>query len=165
MDSTLRKNYHMVGVDGSSTNTHFLANRRVLVFVLSLLTLLAPMFCYISSVDIYIASATWIYSLSSQDVFFFPIMFTIPLTMLRFLFAYQINRYYEGMTTRGKTLALGILADGPGFLLLLVMVITLLVPSLWVYIFYPTPLLFLSGALVLWRKPIPKPKTPWDGFS
>jgi hypothetical protein len=73
-----------------------------------------------------------------------------------------VHKYYEGSITRGKTLALGILADGPGFFMLLLMVTALLVPSLWLYLSIPTPLLFLSGTLILWRKPLPESKAPWN---
>lgn len=149
-----------------SDSIRILVNRRVVVLALSLLALFAPMFCYISSAAIYVFSATWIYIQSGHDVqLVFQIMLAIPITALRFVYVYQVHKYYEGSTTRGKTLALGILADGPGFFLFLVMVVALLDPSLWLYIFISTPLLFLSGTLILWRKPLPEPKTPWNGES
>ena len=137
-----------------------------MVIVLSMLALFAPMFCYFSGAAIYVFSAILIYIQSGYDIqIAFQIILAIPVTTLRFGYVYQVHRYYEGLTTRGKTLALGILADGPGFFLFLVMAVALLVPYLWVYIFIPTPLLFLSGSLILWRRPLPEPKTLWNGES
>ena len=154
----------MTGVVDSSGNIPMLVNRKVVVFVLSLLALFAPIFCYVSRMAIYVFSATWIYSQSGHDVqlAFTESMLLIPVTALRVVYVYQVHKYYEGSITRGKTLALGILADGPGFIMLLLMVTALLVPSLWLYLSIPTPLLFLSGTFILWRKPLPESKAPWN---
>jgi hypothetical protein len=155
----------MTRVDSSSASIRIVVNKRVVLFILSILSLFAPMFFYISSVDVYVFSAAWIYSLSGHGVLFFPIMFTIPLSMLRLLFVYQMYKYYEGSTTRRWTLVLAILADGPGFALFFVTLISLLTQAPWVYMFYPTPLLFLIGMFILWLRPLPEPRTPWNGLS
>ena len=156
----------MDGAGDSSANIPIIINRRVVVLVLSLLALFAPMFCYISQVAFYIFSATWVYIQSGYDVqFTSQIILMIPILALRLVYVYQVHRYYEGLTTRLRTLLLGILAEGPGVFMLFLMLIALLVPSLWLYFSIPTPLLFLSGILILWRRPLPEPKTPWNGVS
>jgi hypothetical protein len=154
----------MSEVDDSASNVPMLVNRKAVVLVLSLLALFAPIFCYFSRVAIYVFSATWIYSQSEHDVHlaFDEIMLLIPITALRVAYVYQVHKYYDGSITRKKTLPLGILADGPGFFMFLLMVVALLVPSLWLYVSIPTPLLFLSGSLILWRKPFPESKTPLE---
>ena len=155
----------MAEVHDSSDNIG-LVNRKVMVLVFSLLALFAPIFCYVSSVATYVFSATWIYSQSGHDVqFSYQILTMIPIVALRLVFVYQVHRYYEGSTTRQRTLVLGILAEGPSLFMLLLVLVAFLVPSIWLYLSIPTPLLLLSGTLLLWRKPFPEPKTPWNGVS
>jgi len=153
-----------MGVNDSSGDIPVIANKRAITLMLSLLALFAPIFCYISAAAIYIFSATWIYTQSGYGVHlaFDDILLLIPITTLRIAYVYQVNRYYEGVITRKKTLALGILADGPGFFMFLLMVVSLLFPSFWLYKSIPTPLLFLIGTLLLWRRPVPESKTPWN---
>jgi hypothetical protein len=154
----------MTGVDDSSGNIPILLKRRAVMLVLLLLALFAPIFCYVSRVAFYIFSATWIYSQSGHNIQLAleDFMILIPVTGLRVIYVYQVHKYYDGSMTRRKILLLGILADGPGFFMFSLMVIALLVPSLWLYISIPIPLLFLSGSLILWRKPLPESKTPWN---
>ena len=155
----------MTEVDDSSVTTAQV-NSKVVVFGLSLLALFAPIFCYISSAATYVFSATWIYSQSGHDVqFSYQILTMIPIVALRSVFVYQVHRYYEGSTTRLRTLIVGILAEGPSLFMILLMVLALLVPSIWLYFSIPTPLLLLGGTLLLWRRPLPEPKTPWNGMS
>ena len=155
----------MAEVDDSSVKIT-LVNRKVVVLVLSLLALFAPMFCYISSQATYVFSATWVYSQAGHDAqISSQILTMIPIVALRLVFIYQVHRYYEGSTTRLRTLVLGILAEGPSLFMLLLMVVALLVPSFWLYLSIPTPLLLLSATLLLWRRPLPEPKTPWNGVS
>ena len=153
-----------MGAKDSSSEIQVIANERSITLVLFLLALFAPIFCYISSVAIYVFSATWIYVQSGYEIrlVISDILLLIPISSLRIVYVYQMNRYYQGLTTRKKTLALGFLSDGPGFFMFFLMTISYLFPSIWLYKSIPTPLLFLFGTLILWRKPFPELTAPWD---
>jgi len=86
----------------------------------------------------------------------FQLTFTIPFLAFRLPFVYQVDRYYRRATTRRRALMLGVVADGPGLFMPLLMLATILFSlPIGLYLFIPTPVLLLAGALVMWLKPVP----------
>ncbi|MFQ5834115.1 MAG: hypothetical protein ACE5H4_15530 [Candidatus Thorarchaeota archaeon] len=93
----------------------------------------------------------------------FQLTFTAPFLAFLLLFVYQVDRYYRKATSRRLTLVLGVVADGPGFVMTLLMLATIPFSLLiGLYLFIPVPVLLLAGALVMWLRPVPEPVSPWD---
>ncbi len=89
-----------------------------------------------------------------------------PFVLLRLVPVSQIYRYYQGKTTRGRALIASIFGDGIYIFYFLFVLINPFRFGLFTLI-YPIPLSFqfLFCVVVLWRYPIPKPTTPWDGMK
>jgi hypothetical protein len=143
-------------------------DRRLVAIGLSALALLAPIFCYVSQVSVTIFAALWAYIDYGYGTHFgfvepFQLAFTGPFLALRLLFVYQVDRYYQGVTTRRRALVLGLVADGPGLFMALLMLATILLPlPIALYVFIPIPLLLMAGGIVMWLRPVPEPVSPWD---
>jgi len=87
-----------------------------------------------------------------------------PLVLLRLVPVSQIYRYYQGKTTRGRALIASIFGDGIYmFYFLFMLTFTYASGFILVMIPIPIPCQFLFCIIILWRYPIPKPATPWDG--
>ncbi|MFQ5832518.1 MAG: hypothetical protein ACE5H4_07440 [Candidatus Thorarchaeota archaeon] len=160
----------MVRTDDTSTEYHSVVNRRVVVIVLSALALFAPMLCYFSGTAINLLALTWRYIQFRDEVYFgildpLSSIFMMPVLIFRCAYVYQVYKYYQGATTRRRTLVLGIMSEGPGLLMFSLMVIALLFPSLlWLYLSVPTPLLLFAGAAIVLLRPVPELTSPWNGL-
>jgi len=87
-----------------------------------------------------------------------------PLILLRLVPVSQIYRYYQGKTTRRRALIASTFGEGIYMFYLLLMVIMTFASGLITIVLpIPIPFQFLFCSIVLWRYPIPKPTTPWDG--
>jgi hypothetical protein len=88
------------------------------------------------------------------------IWLTIPLCGFNFLFIRQVNRFFQGETSRDIVLMFGLLS------VLLPSVITI---TLWVsyglqFIITPIPIQFFIGLLLLYKFREPEVISPWKGF-
>ncbi len=84
----------------------------------------------------------------------------LPITFLRVVFVYQIYRYYQGRTTRGRTL----LAAAAGELQVTIMGLFFMsMPtfSLTVQFLVPTPIMFVAGLVMIKMAPTNQLSTPW----
>ncbi len=83
----------------------------------------------------------------------------VPLIALRLLFVLQLYRLYNGQTSRGAAVIVGIFSE---FFLVIINVLksspTFSIGSLYI----PLPILLLVGALLIWRFPPFVPSTPWE---
>lgn len=102
------------------------------------------------------------YSFNFQFINVYSSLAMIPFLLFRVAFVYQIVRYYQGKTTRGRTVVAAVLSEAP-FLALYVL-------YLFTFAFYgglglnfPTPIMMIVGLLLLWRSPVPDVVVPWEG--
>jgi hypothetical protein len=98
-----------------------------------------------------------------------PYMLTIGLLLfsLRPVFAYQMVRYYKGRTTKLNTLLVGVASELQVLVVTNLMTIGQLVSSpnpsqILVPLFGPTPVLFLTGLVIMKLRPPPEITTPWQ---
>jgi len=85
---------------------------------------------------------------------------TIPLCGFNFLFIRQVNKFFQGETSRDIVLLLGLLS------MLLPSAITL---ALWAtydfqYVISPIPIQFFFGLILLYKFREPEVLSPWRGF-
>ncbi|MDF1540287.1 MAG: hypothetical protein P1Q69_15440 [Candidatus Thorarchaeota archaeon] len=88
---------------------------------------------------------------------------SLPFTILRFVFAFQIGRYYKKATSRPKVVAFGVLGEIPS---LLITILYLLQPILSAYplvIGIPLPIALIIGIYLIKRHPQPKQPLTWKG--
>ncbi|MFW9832765.1 MAG: hypothetical protein ACFFEK_02125 [Candidatus Thorarchaeota archaeon] len=91
----------------------------------------------------------------------FPEMFfMLPFTILNWVYAYLIVRYYQGKTSKYLPVMVGTLS----------VLVPLLASIYWSVIhvqseiIYPIPLQFIIGSLLLWRIEGPEVISPWSGL-
>jgi hypothetical protein len=83
----------------------------------------------------------------------------IPMIVLRLLFVFQLYRVYNGQTSRGAALVVGIFSE----LFLVIINVLKASPTFSLGTLYiPLPILLLVGALLFWRFPPFVPSTPWE---
>jgi len=93
---------------------------------------------------------------------------------LKFVFIYQLFKYYYHMTTKNRVIIVGIFSELELTLIgLAIIPLTVMIPSLAVMFSLPIPVLFLTGLLMLKFIPAPpllgdwdeleKPKEWWEG--
>ncbi|MFW9846126.1 MAG: hypothetical protein ACFFD6_05235 [Candidatus Thorarchaeota archaeon] len=149
-------------------------NLRVVCFIIGALALLAPSYVWMnpSSDMIAILAMTWRFdrvggrmSWMTMD----PIMTfaSLPFTVWRLVFVYQMVRYYQGRGTRVGTVLLGIFAELP-FLMLDLLMRVLSPPTMHLWnpgVTFPTPFMLFAGLVFIWMRPYPVPKTPFVSQS
>ena len=92
--------------------------------------------------------------------------FTLLLFSLRPVFAYQMVRYYNGRTTKRKTLLVGVASEiqvlvGMTLSLIIMQFILLRYPAyILIPLFGPIPVLFLTGLVIMKLRPPPEIATP-----
>lgn len=140
----------------------------VMSVVVGALALFAPIFVSIDPLwgNVEIWAMTWMYRApyGFADFGYVQFMASIPFTVWRVVFVYQMNRYYRGRSTRRVTVLLGAFAEMP--LLVLYCMIPLLAPPTALTwgptLLVPTPLMLVAAFTFLWMTPFPVPKTPFD---
>ncbi|MHA2020638.1 MAG: hypothetical protein ACW98J_07960 [Candidatus Thorarchaeota archaeon] len=113
---------------------------------------------------VYIFSMTWqITDIATMSLYMFDIpivMMTFLLVFMRPVFVYQLSRYYKGKTSRGRTIAVGIISE---LQLTIITGLAMLVPAGAVafMIAVPIPFLLLLSFILMWLVPIPKTDVQW----
>lgn len=140
---------------------------RIVCVIVGALALFAP---FIVAIDLLwggvtLMAMTWTFYVPGGFAEFGYIQFmaTIPWTVWRVVFVYQMVRYYRGRSTRNATILLGALAEI--VILVIYMLLILLTPpgmSYGVFLVFPTPLMLVGALVFLWMTPFPVPKTPFD---
>ncbi len=114
-----------------------------------------------------IQSILWAYNSSSgmysgPGFMILPInmIYMFPLILLRLVPVSQIYRYYQGKTTRRRTIISLFIGDA---IVLFFGLTAVLIMSFGMYlIMIPVAAQIVFGALILWRWPFREPRTPWD---
>lgn len=86
-------------------------------------------------------------------------MSLVPFSIFRLAFAYQMIRYYQGKTTKGKTAAAAILSDTP---ILIIWFLSTGISGSW-GLYFPLPIMMIIGLLLLWKFPAAEATVPWEG--
>jgi len=104
------------------------------------------------------------YNISFQFLNMFVVMSLIPFLMFRLAFVYQITRYYQGKTTRGRTTIAAVLSEAP---LLVIYAIFMITSGIYggLGLNFPSPIMMIVGFLLLWRFPLPQVTVPWEGID
>jgi hypothetical protein len=144
---------------------------RAVYLIIGALALLAPSSVWVNpNYDmVTVMAMTWSFSRVGGMMFWMfmdPLMIfaTIPFTVWRLVFVYQMVNYYQGRRTQIGTILLGVFAELP-FLLLDFFFRVFSPPTMHLWdsgITFPTPFMLLAGLLFMWVKPYPFPKTPFD---
>ncbi len=95
----------------------------------------------------------------------YSLMIIFPFFLFRLALPYQINKYYKGRTTRGRTAVAAVLADLPFIIIFIPVIIMNLLGGGIFIINAPVPIMMIVGILILWRLPMPEAKVPWDGVE
>jgi hypothetical protein len=86
----------------------------------------------------------------------------IPFSIFRFVFVYQIARYYQGKTTKTRTAIAAGLSEAP----LLALYALLIITSAFyggLGLNFPLPIMTVVGLLLIWKLPAPEVTVPWEG--
>lgn len=150
-----------------------------IVGVTLLLGLFAPVlltiYLYGMTLQIMLQSLFWTYYYVPSSMFPYSgfnimppsaIIILFPFVLLRLVPVSQIYRYYQGKTTRRRTLIASVFGDG--FFLFYILILLIIYSALGIpFGAFPIPLpcQFLFCIVMLWRYPIPEPTTPWEGME
>lgn len=98
--------------------------------------------------------------LANPSALFVSFWITIPLCGFNFLFIRQMNRFFQGETSRDIVLMYGILS---------MIVPTIVTLALWVsiqfpYVITPIPIQFVIGVILLYKFREPEVISPWRGY-
>ncbi len=136
--------------------------------VMAALAVLTPFFIQFTNTVITFYTTTWklqmsIYHNSFRLLSLGDLLISIPFTLPRLVFAYQMSRYYNDKTSRSKTLIVGVLSEM--WLLFIIALLTMIAAASSMILLgttIPLPLLLVMGAILLWRRPMIQPITPWE---
>lgn len=114
---------------------------------------------------IYLIGMSWqIIGLSLADIIFSAIFFLVglPFMFFRLVFVYQMYKYYRGLTTKKRTILVGILGEIQFPLIgLIIMPFALVNPFLAVIFSLPIPFLLVAGLVILRYVQVPQPIDGW----
>lgn len=88
----------------------------------------------------------------------------MPVSLPRLLFAYQMLRYYQEKTSRMITVLVGVFSEMPVSLVMASLFLVNLsspAPTLLPTII-PVPILIAVGLILMWRRSMILPTTPWE---
>jgi len=142
----------------------------VITLLMTILALLAPVALsgYIYHWDYYvnISAILWSFYMSAYSIgfqFLYPLnMMMLPFLMFRIASTYQLARYYQGKTTKGRARLAVVLSDGPILFVYIIFLITAGISG-GLGLNYPLPTMMIVGLLLLWRFPVRAPTVPWEG--
>jgi hypothetical protein len=141
---------------------------------MTLVALLTPFTVHLSGYDRlyldmiailwYFTSSRYYISLEIVDIFILPVV--IPFVFLRLAYAYQMVRFYKDLTTKKRTLALGIVSELPFAILSIpVFIMSFLDPYSPIMMAGPTLILLIVGLLIIRLKPPPESPEIWEEMS
>ncbi len=140
---------------------------------MTLVVFLAPIatagyIAYGSSFYLTITALLWsVYITNTGISFQFPFLFVynlltmFPILLFRIALVYQITRYYQGKTTRGRTAVVAFLSESPLLVFYFLFLITAMMYG-GVGLNFPLPILMILGLLLLWKFPVHEATVPWE---
>ena len=96
--------------------------------------------------------------------FFNPVnlFMMVPFLLFRVASVYQLTRYYQGKTTKGRARIAAFIGDAP-FLVVYIFVFIVVGFYGGVGLNLPLPIMMIVGLLLLWRFPVADVTVPWEG--
>ncbi|MHA2143058.1 MAG: hypothetical protein ACXADC_11445 [Candidatus Thorarchaeota archaeon] len=92
------------------------------------------------------------------------IMATALFSFMRPVFVYQLSRYYKGRTSRGRTIAVGIISELQMTIITGLVLLYLISSPIMAFVYMiaiPIPILLLLGLVFMWTVPVPEIHVPW----
>jgi len=142
--------------------------------IMAIVAILAPVGASIHSYtgfteyNVTIVAMTWLLIVDPFGSYWFvqPLLFfsTLPMTFLRFVFAYMMVRVYQGKSTRKRALVVGVASElqYPVIYLLPILVgVFTPFPVFPIPLFLPIPILLLLGFLIIRIRPPAQLPVSW----
>ena len=101
-----------------------------------------------------------IFGFSLTPLYYLPSMF--PFLLLRIVPVSQINRYYNGKTTRKRAFIASFIGDVMFLIISLPALFTTIMYGFYFSMIIPLPIQFIVATLILWRFSVPEAITPWE---
>ncbi len=138
-----------------------------IAFLMTFLAFLAPVGLAGYGSFVNISAIVWSVYFDEWGVRFsflspFTLMMLIPFALFRVISVFQISRYYQGKTTKGRTKIGVILADAPFLFVYGIWFFTVGITS-GVGLNLPLPIMMIVGLLIIWKFPAFEPTVPWEG--
>jgi hypothetical protein len=92
----------------------------------------------------------------------FTAMMMVPFVLFRVGSVFQLSRYFQGKTTKGRARIGAILADAPFLFVYGIWLFTMGITS-GIGLNLPLPIMMIVGFLLLWKFPAFEPTVPWEG--
>ena len=157
----------------TTASTEKQATNRVSIIALLMagLAFLAPVasagYAYGFDYSINISAILWSFTISPYYFGFqflnpFTLMSMVPFLLFRIASVYQISRYYQGKTTKGRARIAAFIGDAP-FLIVYIFVFIVMGFYGGVGLNFPLPIMMIVGLLLLWRFPVADVTVPWEG--
>ena len=150
------------------------ANRvPIIALLMTVLAFLAPVasagYANGFGYNITISSVLWAIYMDGYSIRFeflnpLILMTMIPFLMFRVASVYQMTRYYQGKTTKGRARLAAFIGDAP-FLILYAFVFIVIGFYGGVGLNLPLPIMMIVGFLLLWKFPAYEATVPWEGTS
>jgi len=153
----------LIGKDRTATN-----QVPIITILMTAIALLAPVAIasYGYGFNVNISAILWSIYMDGYSTRFlfldpFTLMMMIPFLMFRVASVYQITRYYQGKTTKGRARIAAVLGDAP-----FLFVYTMWLITMGIYgglgLNLPSPIMMIVGLLLLWRLPMEDVTVPWE---
>ncbi len=147
------------------------ANRvSIVALLMSTLAFFAPVASsgYASGIDYFIIISAFFWALTISPhyfvfQFFNPItlMMMVPFLLFRIASVYQISRYYQGKTTKGRARIGAFIGDAPFLIVYMFIFITVGFYG-GIGLNFPLPIMMIVGLLLLWKFPVHEATVPWE---
>ena len=146
---------------------------QIVAILMTLIAFLAPVvvagYSYGYSFYLNITAMLWSifideYGFHFQFINVYSSIAMIPFLLFRVAFVYQITRYYQGKTTRGRTVVAAVLSEAPFLALYVVYLFTFAIYG-GLGLNFPLPIMMVVGLLLLWRSPVQEVTVPWEGID
>ncbi|MFX1559248.1 MAG: hypothetical protein ACFFBL_01545 [Promethearchaeota archaeon] len=147
---------------------------QLIAVLMTLLAFFAPVassgYSFGYSFYLMIVAMTWSLYLDESFVIRFEFLPTyailgmIPFLLFRVASIYQLTRYYQGKTTKGRARIAAFIGDAP---FLVVYSFMIMVGGIYggFGLNFPLPIMMVVGLLLLWKSPVPEATVPWEGMS
>jgi len=149
-------------------------NPVVVGIVMALVALLAPLAFSITVYDglhLSVTAVLWGFISSPYQTYLeivniFTLVTMMPFGFLRLAYAYQMVRFYNGLTTKKRTLTLGVVSELPFVMLsILYLIMWFFYPYSPMGLAGPTLILLIVGILIIRFRPPPESPEIWEEMS
>ena len=143
----------------------------LIAIVLTVLAFFAPVassgYAFGYSYFVNISAILWSVYIDEYGIRFlslnpFSLIMMVPFLLFRVASVYQIIRYYQGKTTKGRAKIGAFIADAPFLIVYLFYFITFGIIG-GIGLNLPLPIMMLVALFLIWKYPAYEPGVPWEG--